>query len=385
MSCWTLLLLVLSYVTAAAAASLPPPVPVLSSDAGGPALYPFLPATEQNTGTGVLLVTDSAKPAAEDAEAAQIAQALKAKGLAAFILSYRKGADSAVADVNRALQFLRAHAADYKISPNRLGVMGLGTGAVLAANAAYQPVAGKADAPGVLERVPSWPNFMALIDGAALPAAGASLPPATFLAGSTNPKDNSDDMIGLWNYLRGPQVRVPVEAHFFPSRLTGAANTPGSPAAEWPDLFYNWVRAYGFLTDQQRVAIRGSVTVDGHELPKGFIILTPLDGAGAGPIVARVLNSTAGVNLGDFAVPANQGPVPGRYKVEVRQLANRWLSNSFSADLVRDPAFGHARNLSPSIEDQRSFTKAHPGDQNDLVVEIKPEANPDLKFEIFSH
>jgi hypothetical protein len=76
--------------------------------------------------------------------------------------------------------------------------------------------------------------------------------------------------------------------------------------------------------------------------------------------------------------------VPGRYKVEVRQIANRWLSNSFSADLVRDPAFGHARLLSPSLNDQRSFTKTHPTDKEDIIVEIKPEGNPDLKIDVFS-
>jgi len=76
--------------------------------------------------------------------------------------------------------------------------------------------------------------------------------------------------------------------------------------------------------------------------------------------------------------------VPGRYKVDVRQNANRWLSNAFSNDLIRDPAFGHSRILSPSIDDQHSFTKAHPGDKDDLVIEIKPDGNPDLNIAVFN-
>ena len=103
-----------------------------------------------------------------------------------------------------------------------------------------------------------------------------------------------------------------------------------------------------------------------------------------GPIVAHVFNSTAGVTIGTFSVPAKLGPVPGRYRVDVRQNANRWLSNAFSSDLIRDPAFGHSRILSPSIDDQHSYTKAHPGDKDDILIDIKPDGNPDLKIEVFT-
>jgi hypothetical protein len=70
--------------------------------------------------------------------------------------------------------------------------------------------------------------------------------------------------------------------------------------------------------------------------------------------------------------------------VDVRQNANRWLSNAFSADLIRDPAFGHARILSPSIDDQHSYTKVHPGDKDEIVVDIKSGDNPDLNIAVFS-
>jgi hypothetical protein len=125
------------------------------------------------------------------------------------------------------------------------------------------------------------------------------------------------------------------------------------------------------------------------------VILTPVGFAGAGPIVCRVINSTAGVPIGEFSVPADQGPVAGRYRVDVRQNMNRWLSNSFSGGLVQTRGavptaeqlyFGHHRVLSPSIDDQRSFTKVRPADSQDYVVEIKPgaDANLSLKIEVFS-
>jgi hypothetical protein len=71
--------------------------------------------------------------------------------------------------------------------------------------------------------------------------------------------------------------------------------------------------------------------LDGRILPHGYVVFTPVGFVGAGPVVGRVINSTANVPIGQFTVPATQGPTPGRYRVEVHQNANRWLSNSFTS------------------------------------------------------
>jgi hypothetical protein len=369
-----------------------PLLPVGSTNSGHAfSILPYLPSAAQNTGAGVLIVPNAPLPGSNpDREAAPLAQWLNAHGIAAFILYYaddgslNAGAD--VPQVTRALRYLHAHATDFHLSASRIGVLGLGDGGSIAAPAAFaNPPPFNLDSPDPIDLASAHPDFLALIDGASLPAAPAAFPPPTFLVGSTNAQDNLSVMIDLWNYLRSPRLRVPVEAHFFPKMEINDGIAQGDPTlGVWPNLFYNWVRAYGFLTDLPRVAIHGSVSLDGRPLPFGYVILTPLDTVGAGPIIARVFNSTAGVTIGSFSVPANQGPAPGRYRVDVRQNANRWLSNAFSADLIRDPAFGHSRILSPSIDDQHSYTKAHPGDKDDIVVDIKPGDNPDLNIAVFS-
>ncbi len=378
-------------------ASQPESIRLLPDGAPGsgrePALVPFLPQSAQNTGAGVLLILS--KPASifdqsADREGAPMARWLNDHGLAAFVLVYNGApgfsTDDETHDVNLALQYLHAHAAAFHLSASRIGVLGFGPGAAVAANAAFaHPPEANSASTDFVSRASNHPDFLALIDGASLPAAPAAFPPPTFLVGSTNASDNLSDMIDLWNYLRSPQLRVPVEAHFFPKADIGAGLAQGDESlGAWPELFYNWVRAYGFLTDQPRVAIHGSVSLDGRPLPFGYLILTPLDAIGAGPIIAHVFNSTAGVPIGTFSIPAKLGPVPGRYRVDVRQNANRWLSNAFSSDLIRDPAFGHARILSPSIDDQHSYTKIHPGDKDDLTVVINPEGNPDFNVAVFS-
>jgi hypothetical protein len=353
----------------------PPGTPTADQDLY---LVPQLPSATNNTGAAILIISSQPlyKLDVASHEGLTLASWLNAHGIAAFDFSYVNPPPDLVGAVHFALQYLHAHAADFHLSPKRIGLLGFGSGAALAANATFANP--DSTDPAILAA--SHPDFLALIAGASLPAAPATLPPATFLVGSTNTADNLSTMIDLWNYLRSPRIRVPVEAHFFPKMVPAAKDLLGP----WPDLFYNWIRAYGFLTDQPRVAIHGTVSLDGRPLPFGYLILTPLDGLGAGPIVAHVFNSTAGVAIGSFSVPAKLGPTPGRYRVDVRQNANRWLSNSFSSDLIRDPAFGHSRILSPSIDDQHSYTKIHPGDNDDLTLTISPEGNLDLNIAVFS-
>jgi acetyl esterase/lipase len=317
-------------------------------------------------------------------------------GVNAFVVKYSSSSNdkaSALADVNRAMQFLRSHAADFNISPSRIGLLGLGDGAALAADAAYNhQVAANPDATDPVEKVASRPDFMALIWGSAAPAAGAAIPPATFLVGSSRAADGQSGMIDLWSQLRA--ARVPVDAHFFAAAPPDSGLGGDNPSlSSWPESFLTWAKFMGFLSDGPRVPLKGVVTIDGRTLPHGYLILTPVDFVGAGPIAAQILNSTANVPMGQFTVPANLGAVPGRYRVDVRENMTRWISNSFTGSLAPMRAnneeqawFGHHRPLAPSLPDQLSFTKVRPSDKDDYIVEIKPDAaaNLDLNIAVFS-
>ena len=330
--------------------------------AASPVLTPHLPAAN-HTGGAVVIVSP--------ADATPLAHWLNARGLAVFTLP----PTATTADTVLALQQLRARAADYKVSPTRIAVLGLGRGADTAADTAYH------QAPDAR------PALLGLIWGGRLPSdAATKLPPTFLVASSATSAPGETDLVALWTKLRA--TRTPVDIHLFPS-----AEPPAAEA--WQELFFNWARLGGLLTDAPRLPLKGTVSLDGRELPHGYVIFTPLDSVGTGPIVGRVLNSTPNEPLGQFTVAADQGPLAGRYKVEVRQNMNRWLSNSFSGGLVQTRGaaptpeqahFGHHRVLTPSIADQRTFTKRRPTDAQDYIIEFKPgaEANLDLKIEIFS-
>jgi hypothetical protein len=180
---------------------------------------------------------------------------------------------------------------------------------------------------------------------------------------------------------------IPVEAHFFARGVHGVGFAQGDPVrGAWPELLWSWLRAGGLLTSSPRVAIRGVVTLDGEPLARGVVIFTPLDATAAPPVVAFVFNT--GPVRGEFVVPASQGPTPGRYRVEVRQDAARWVSNARDpvigrlsaklregtlSDQERQEWIGYARkrDLSPSLEDQRVFRAPHPGEPSEIIAEFK--------------
>ena len=327
-----------------------------------------------STGGSVIIVSP--------VDAAPLVRWLNARGLAAWTLPAR----ATEADIARAIRELRSRAGEWKLSPTRIALLGFSGGADLAARIAYQSKSADADA--------ARPNLVALIwpttAGPAI-ASGSRLPP-TFLVGATPAADNVSGL-ELWQKLRA--ARAPVDAHFFARamRATVLASDDASVGA-WPEMFFAWARFSGLLTDAPRVAVKGMAYLVGRPLPHGYVIFTPLDFVGTGPVVGRVLNSTAGVPIGEFTIPAEQGPVAGRYRVDVRQNMNRWLSNSFSGDLVNargapTPAqayFGHHRQLEPSIDDQHSYVRVHPTDREEATIEFQPGAqdNLQLKIEVFS-
>jgi hypothetical protein len=161
---------------------------------------------------------------------------------------------------------------------------------------------------------------------------------------------------------------------------------------------YTWLQSGGFLIDKPRFPLTGVVKLDGSPLLRGMLVMTNIEHQNAPPVVVYITNTGTG-ELGRFNVPTNQGAVAGKYKVVVRQEATRWTSNSRDPFMIRMMAkqrdntltdndrkewsdYLRKRDLSPSINNQKVFTRKHPGDKLEYIVEIK-EGN-DLTVQVFS-
>jgi acetyl esterase/lipase len=363
------------------------------SDEDKPAVWAFLPPPEKATGAAILVCPGGAfTTRCTDTEGVLPSRWLNDHGIASFVLRYRirplyEGSASNQ-DAHRAMQYIRANAEKYRIHPDRIGIMGFSAGGELCSRVAFRPVAANPDSADPLDRVSSKVNFMVLIYGTSgMPSdVKATEVPPTFMFCTLEDRGHLTPMLNVYNQML--QARVPVEAHFYQAGEHGTGFALGDPVlGSFTDLMYNWMRQRGFLTTQPRVAIRGIAKLDGEPLIRGMVIFTPVDAApGTAPVTCYVLNATAGAPIGLFAARQSEGPTPGKYRVEVRQDATRWLSNANTPKLTGEARadFVRKRNLSPSIENQRVYRTKRPGDKEEMIVEIKPGEENRFDIEVFS-
>jgi acetyl esterase/lipase len=138
-----------------------------SEDADVPTLTVFRVHAGTGRGTAIVIAPGGAyRGLAANLEGRQVADWFAARGVTAFVLKYRLGNrylyPTPLVDARRAIRFVRAHAAEFDIAPDRIGMMGFSAGGHLAAMAATMPEAGRADAADALDRVSSRPDFQVL-------------------------------------------------------------------------------------------------------------------------------------------------------------------------------------------------------------------------------
>lgn len=132
-----------------------------------PTLTFFPPAVDRPNGTAVIICPGGGYNGLSSVrEGSQYANWLGTLGVASFVLKYRLveyGHPAPLQDVLRAVRYLRVHAAEFKIDPARIGVMGSSAGGHLAASAGtlFDDPSGKTGAP--LDATSARPDFLILM------------------------------------------------------------------------------------------------------------------------------------------------------------------------------------------------------------------------------
>jgi len=249
-----------------------------------PALTLLEPRKGAANGSAAIIFPGGAyRGLAGDLEGREVADWFTARGFRAFILSYRLTSNGYVLpvpllDARRAIQTVRARAADYHINPNRIVVIGFSAGGHLAALVGTQFVAGSPDADDPIERASSRPDFLVLgypwIDAVGTDfshlnyckifnlmdqceALRAAYSPDLFVTKDTPPTfiyhTFNDQTVPVEQSLRFYEALVkagvPSEYHVFSSGAHGSGLGKGDPSlGQWPGLLENWLRAQGLLT-----------------------------------------------------------------------------------------------------------------------------------------
>ena len=187
-----------------------------------------------------------------------------------FVLKYRLAREpgstytiegTELQDVQRALRLIRSRASEWSVNPDRLGVIGFSAGGELAALASDRPAANpgpetaapnQAPNPDAdpIDRQSSRPAFQALL----YPAIPRDLqlskqtPPAFLACGANDRQDISEGLPQL--YLQMKSAGVPGELHIFAGvgHGFGIRKTNIGNVSTWPDLFYGWLHASGFIS-----------------------------------------------------------------------------------------------------------------------------------------
>jgi acetyl esterase/lipase len=216
-------------------------------------------------------------------EGTQIAEWLNLRGITAFVLTYRLAPrytyPTPILDGYRAVRWVRSHADQYGISPDKIGMWGFSAGGHLVGIVGTHFDAGNPSAADPIDRVSDRPDFvissyggLTLQPGVAKPGAmqpmlgehpspeviddmspdkhvTAQTPPY-FLYATT--KDQSVPVLSsVVFYTALVRAGVSAEIHIFAQGPHGTALAQGYPAlSAWPELLENWLRLNGWIPER---------------------------------------------------------------------------------------------------------------------------------------
>ena len=122
-----------------------------------PTLTPYWPDPAKATGAAIVICPGGGYGGLANHEGEHYARFLNEYGIAGFVLKYRLGSAGyrhpvMLQDAARALRTVRARAAEWKLDPKRIGIMGSSAGGHLASTLVTHYDAGKPDAADPIER-----------------------------------------------------------------------------------------------------------------------------------------------------------------------------------------------------------------------------------------
>jgi acetyl esterase/lipase len=254
-----------------------------TGDLDVPMLTVFRPQPGTGNRTAVIIAPGGAYLGlASNLEGRQVADWYTSRGVTGFVLRYRLGSKYLypipLQDAQRAIRFVRSHANEFGIAPDRVGFMGFSAGGHLAAMTSTMFDGGKPDAPDPIDRMSSRPDFVVLgypwlnameknekgvlsyCSALKIPTAqctnfeqyspdqhvSAQTPP-TFIYHTTD--DELVPVEASMKYYRALRsAGVPVEMHLFGHGRHGSGLGLGDASLDlWPALLESWLRSRGLL------------------------------------------------------------------------------------------------------------------------------------------
>ena len=236
-------------------------------------------ASEKKAPTGIIVCPGGGYVhLAMSYEGTDVAKWLNTMGISAFVLKYRLGPKyhhpAELDDAQRAIRYVRAHAAEFGIDPHHIGIWGFSAGGHLASTAGTHFDNGTPNSADPIDRESSRPDFMilaypvitfeepyahrgsrdALLGPNPDPALVELLSNEEHVTKDTPPTflfHTSDDPVvpvqnSIYFYLALRRAGVPAEMHIYEHGRHGVGLAQDIPElSTWPTLLANWLKLRG--------------------------------------------------------------------------------------------------------------------------------------------
>jgi acetyl esterase/lipase len=247
-----------------------------------PTLTPFLPDPTNATGAAMVICPGGGYGHLAAHEGKDYALWLNQHGVAGFVLQYRLGSHgyrhpAMLQDAARAVRLVRARAADWKIDPQRVGIMGSSAGGHLASTLMTHFEAGDANAADPIERQSSRPDLGILCYAVITFGEYAHQPSKNLLLGTNPPPElvrllsnelqvttntppcfiwctDEDKTVPMENSLMFAEAlrknHVPFDLHIYQKGRHGLGLNDQPPFANphpWAGDCLFWLKAQGFV------------------------------------------------------------------------------------------------------------------------------------------
>ena len=224
-----------------------------------PILIPFIPKEKKSDAAVIICPGGGYNILAIDLEGSEIAKWFNSHGITAFVLKYRlprRGIDkvrhkAALQDAQRAISIIRSKAADYKISKDKIGIMGFSAGGHLTAVTSTAPER-TYKAVDDIDKISCLPNFSILIYPAYLankktmqlnpPIKITAKTPKAFLLHTQDDGQPVENSIAY--FLACKNNKVPVHMHIYPKGPHGyGMRKKGRAVDAWPERLLEWIKS----------------------------------------------------------------------------------------------------------------------------------------------
>lgn len=229
-----------------------------------PSILAFPATTGHNSGAAVIIFPGGGhKLLVWTNEGAKVAIALNRMGVSAFVVKYRLANEvgspysvegDATDDARRAVRWVRAHADEYAVDPERVGVMGFSAGGELVSLIADNTEPAGRPKTDSIDSEYARPDFQILVfpGPRGIPATSVGKAPPAFIVAGSLDACCAAPSVALYEQLRKAGVSAELHMYADSDHAFNLDESTRVSIVHWPDRLNDWLADGGWLAPRRK-------------------------------------------------------------------------------------------------------------------------------------